>query len=272
MTIGFIGAGNMAGAIIRGLIAAEVVAARDILVHDVDPQAAEGLARESGVAVAGSARSLVAGCDVVVLAVKPQVLPVVLEETGSTIAGSRPLLVSIAAGTTLATLASHLPDGATVPIVRVMPNVNAMIGAGMAAMCGNDVATAQDIARVEEIFSAVGEAVELPEKDFSTFTALAGSAPAFVFAFIDALARGGVVGGMSKKLSTLIAAQTVLGSAQLVIESAQDGTTPADLVDMVSSPAGTTVAGLVAMEQAGFSAAVVRGVQATVARGDELAG
>ncbi|MEE6280360.1 pyrroline-5-carboxylate reductase [Georgenia sunbinii] len=272
MTIGFIGAGNMAGAIIRGLVAAEVVTGRDILVHDVSPQAAQDLARETGASVASSASSLVAGSEVVVLAVKPQVVAAVLRETGETIAGHRPLIVSIAAGTTLATLAGHLPAGKDVPVVRVMPNVNAMIGAGVAAVCGNEAATAADLARVQEIFAAVGEVVELPEKDFSTFTALAGSGPAFVFTFIDALARGGVMSGMPKKLATLIAAQTVLGSAQLVLDSAEDGHTPADLVDMVSSPAGTTVAGLVAMEQAGFSPAVVRAVQATVARGDELAG
>ena len=271
MTIGFIGAGNMAGAIIRGLVAAEVVAGRDILLHDVRTEAAQDLARETGASVAGSTASLVAGSEVVVLAVKPQVIGSVLDEVGQTVASHRPLLVSIAAGTTLAMIAGHLPSGAAVPVVRVMPNVNAMIGAGMAAMCGNDAAGAPHLARVREIFTAVGEVVELPEHDFATFTAIAGSAPAFVFTFIDALARGAVRAGMPKTLATAIAAQTVLGSAQLVLEGAEDDTTPADLVDMVSSPAGTTIAGLVALEQAGFSPAVVAGIDATIARGNALA-
>ncbi len=271
MTIGFIGAGTMAGAIVRGVTAAGVVAGDDVLLFDVHAPVAQALADDVGAAVAPSAEALVRDSDVVVLAVKPQVLHGVLDELAGAVGERRPLLVSIAAGITLAALEQHLP-GADVPVVRVMPNVNAQVGAGMAAVCGNAAASAEDVARVVEIFGAVGEAVELPEHDFAVFTAIAGSSPAFVFTFVDALARGAVRGGMPKALATRIAAQAVLGSARMVLERADDGVTPADLVDMVCSPAGTTIAGVVAMEEAGFSPAVVRGVQAVVDRDRELAG
>ncbi|MFC4556148.1 pyrroline-5-carboxylate reductase [Georgenia faecalis] len=270
MLVGFIGAGTMAGAIVRGITAAGVVAAQDVVVTDTRPEAATALREAVGVTVASSAGELVAACDVVVLAVKPQVLPAVLADVAGDVGRRRPLVVSIAAGVSLATLTGALPTGTAV--VRVMPNVNAMIGAGMAAVCGNDAASADDVELVRRLFAAVGDAVVLPERDFSTYTAIAGSAPAFAFAFIDALARGAVKNGMPKALATQIAAQTVLGSARMVLERADDGVTPADLVDMVSSPGGTTVAGTVAMDEAGFGPAVVRGVQATIDRDRELGG
>ncbi|MEE6272751.1 pyrroline-5-carboxylate reductase [Georgenia wangjunii] len=270
MRVGFIGAGNMAGAIVRGITAAGVVAGDDVLVVDARPEASAALADATGARVPASAADLVAASDVVVLAVKPQVIPGVLAELGGALVARRPLLVSIAAGTSLAALAGMLPDGADLPVVRVMPNVNAMIGAGMAAVCGNAATSADDVERVRALFAAVGDAVVLAEADFSTYTAIAGSAPAFAFAFIDALARGAVKNGMPKALATRIAAQTLLGSARMVLERAEDGLTPADLVDMVSSPGGTTVAGTVAMDEAGFGPAVVRGVQATIDRDREL--
>jgi len=271
MTIGFIGAGTMAGAIVRGITASGTVAAGDVFLHDVHADTAQRLADDVGAKVASSPEALVRDSDVVVLAVKPQVLPAVLDELAGAITERRPVLVSIAAGISIAAIESRLPGG-DVPVVRVMPNVNAQIGAGMAAVCGNRAASADDVARVLEIFRAVGEAVELAEKDFATYTAIAGSSPAFVYTFIDALARGAVQGGMPKALATRIAAQAVLGSARMVLERADDGVSPADLVDMVCSPGGTTIAGIVAMEEAGFSPAVVRGVQAVVARDRELAG
>ncbi|MGM0386149.1 MAG: pyrroline-5-carboxylate reductase, partial [Actinomycetota bacterium] len=233
-----------------------------------DPAAGERLAAELGVRVAASNQDVVETCDFVVLAVKPQVLGAVLGDLVEAFAENRPVVVSIAAGQTLARLEGLLPPGLTV--IRVMPNVNAMIGEGMAAVCGNAHATEADVARVLDIFSSVGQAIQLAEKDFSIFTAVAASGPAFAFTFIDALSRAAVRHGIPKALAVRIAAQTVLGSARLVLERAADGLTPADLADMVSSPAGTTIAGLVAAEDAGFSPAVVRAVDATVARDREL--
>lgn len=257
----------MAGAIVRGAVDSGAVAGSAVVLHDAHPPAAQALAEDTGARVVGSAGELVAASDVVVLAVKPQVLPVVLAEIADDVARRRPLVVSIAAGVTLATLGATL-EGAR--LVRVMPNVNALVGAGMAALCGNDAAGEEDLTAVEELFTAVGDVVRIAERDFATYTAIAGSSPAFVFTFIDALARGAVRDGMPKALSVQIAAQAVLGSARMVLERAEAGTTPADLADMVSSPGGTTIAGLVAMEDAGFSPAVVRGVRAVIERDREL--
>lgn len=266
-SFGFIGAGNMASAIVRGAVAAGT-SPRDFVVTDTNMAAGERLAAELGVRVAASNQDVVETCDHVVLAVKPQVLGAALADLREAFADNRPVVISIAAGQTLAKLAALLPAG--LAVIRVMPNVNAMIGEGMAAVCGNAHATDADVSRVLALFSTVGQAIALPEKDFPAFTAIAGSAPAFVFTFIDALARGALRSGIPKHLAVQIAAQTVLGSGRLVLARAADGVTPADLTDMVSSPGGTTIAGLVAAEEAGFSPAVVRAVEATIARDREL--
>lgn len=266
-SFGFIGAGNMAGAIVRGAVAAGS-SPTDIVVTDVDPAAGERLAAELGVRVAASNQDVVETCDFVVLAVKPQVLPAVVGELREVFADNRPVVVSIAAGQTIARIEELLPPG--LAVIRVMPNVNAMIGQGMAAVCGNARATEDQVARVVELFTAVGQAIELPEKHFSLFTALAGSGPAFTFSFIEALASAAVNHGLPKPLAVRVAAQTVLGSAGLVLDRAESGGTPATLRDMVSSPGGTTIAGLLAADDAGLSPAVVRAVDAAVARDREL--
>ena len=271
MRVGFIGAGNMAGAIVRGIVASGSVAPEDVVVTSAHGSSAQALARETGVDVLGTNEELVeqvgAG-GVVVLAVKPHVIPEVLRPLQDLLAENGSLVVSLAAGTTLARLEELLPAGQAV--VRVMPNVNAQIGAGMAAVCGNAEAGDEQVDTVVGLFEAVGRAIVLPERDFAAYSAIAGCSPAFVFTFIDALARGALRNGLPKAQAVRIAAQAVLGSAQMVLERAADGATPADLVDMVTSPGGTTVAGLVAMEEAGFSPAVVRGVQGAVERDREL--
>ncbi|PFG33578.1 pyrroline-5-carboxylate reductase [Sanguibacter antarcticus] len=270
MTVGFIGTGNMSTAIVRGVLADGSLTAAEIVVFDPDVAKRDALGAELGVQVASSNEELVDLSDVVVLAIKPQVIPLVLPGLAAQIADRRRVVVSIAAGTPIARLETLLATGTTAPdqaVVRVMPNVNAMIGAGMAAVCGNAAATAQDVELVLGIFAAVGDAIELPESQFSTFTAVAGSAPAFAYLFIDSLARGAVKAGMAKDLATRIAAQTVLGSAQMVQQS---DLTPWDLIDTVCSPGGTTVAGLLALEDRGFLSTVVHGVTETIARDKEL--
>lgn len=271
MTVGFIGTGNMATAIVRGVLADGFLSAAEIVVFDPDATKRDALGAELGVRVASSNTELVELSDVVVLAVKPQVVPAVLPALAAQIADRRRVVVSIAAGTPIARLEELLDTGTTEPrqaVVRVMPNVNAMIGAGMAAVCGNASASAADVELVLGMFAAVGDAIELPESQFSTFTAVAGSAPAFAYLFIDSLARGAVKAGMAKDLATRIAAQTVLGSAQMVLDSDR---TPWELIDMVCSPGGTTVAGLVALEDRAFLSTVVHGVTETIARDKALA-
>lgn len=272
MKVGFIGAGNMAGAIVRGIVGAGAIPADDVVVTSAHGHSAQALARETGVDVLATNDEVVeqvgAG-GMVVLAVKPHAIEGVLAPLREALEANGSLVVSLAAGLSLERIGTTLAPGQ--PVVRVMPNVNAQIGAGMAAVCGNDETTDEQTDAVVGLFEAVGSAIVLPEKDFPAFSAIAGAAPAFVFTFIDALARGGVRNGLPKAQAVRIAAQTVLGSARLVLARAADGATPAGLVDTVTSPGGTTIAGLVAMEEAGFSPAVVRGVQATIDRDRALA-
>ena len=273
-TYGFIGAGNMAGAIVRGAIAAGTDPASIWLTSAHD--SAARLAEKTGARHEPDAEALAAACDVVVLAVKPRVIPAVAARIFDAVADARPLVVSIAAGIDLARLESLLPEGARV--VRAMPNMAAGVGQSMTALAAGAAAGESDLAAARALMDAVGRTMVIAEEDFPTFVGLAGSSPAFVFTFIDALARAGVLGGIPKAQAVEIVAQTVLGSARAVqVEAAARadggaGRTPADLVDAVCSPGGTTVAGLVAMERAGFSNAVIEAVRAVVAADRELAG
>ncbi|MGO1317735.1 MAG: pyrroline-5-carboxylate reductase [Cellulomonadaceae bacterium] len=268
MKVGFIGFGNMSSAIVRGALTHGFLAPQDVVVHDPDAARAHRAAEELGFTVADSNEDLVAQVDAVVLAIKPQVFAAALPPLAAVLAERGTLLVSIAAGTPLATIARLLGGtGAQQPTVRVMPNVNATIGAAMSAVAGNDAASAEQVRFVLDLFGAVGRAIELPEDHFSTYTAIAGSAPAYAYLFIDALARGALRAGMPKALATEVAAQTVLGSAQMILESDD---APWVLIDKVCSPGGTTIAGLMALEDGGFVSTVVDGVQATIDRDREL--
>ncbi|WP_136313796.1 pyrroline-5-carboxylate reductase [Actinomyces procaprae] len=271
MTVyGFIGAGNMAGAIVRGTIAAGT-SPSDVLLTSAHESAAR-LAQATGARHLEAAAELVAASDVVVLAVKPHMVPAALEPLADALASRRPLVLSIAAGLTTERLAEMLPAGTRV--VRAMPNMAAAVGQSMTALTAGAAATDADLDAAGALMGTVGRTLVLAERDFSAFTALAGSSPAFVFQFIEALARGGVAAGIPKAQAVEIITQAVLGSALTVqAEAARStqtgggrGRTPADLIDAVSSPGGTTVAGLVALERAGFSAAVVDGVAATIDR------
>lgn len=274
-TFGFIGAGNMAGAIVRGAVEAGLTSGDDAATvlltsaHESASRLAEELGDERVEAV-GDAADLVSRSDVVVLGVKPYVIPEVAEDLADALAEVEPLVVSLAAGLTIERLESLLPEGARV--VRVMPNMAAAVGQSMTALAAGTEASEEDLATARELMDAVGRTAVIAEKDFSAFIGLAGSSPAFVFEFIDALSRAGVLGGIPKAQAVEMVAQAVVGSALTVqaeaAKRAETGTgrTPADLVDAVCSPGGTTVAGVVAMERAGFSTAVIDAFNATVAR------
>lgn len=267
-TYGFIGAGNMAGAIVRGAIAAGTDPASLLLTSAHD--SAARLAAQTGARHEPDAGALAAAADVVVLAVKPHVVPVALAPLQAVLAEHRPLIVSIAAGLTTAQLEARLPDGARV--VRAMPNLAAVVGESMTALVAGAAADEADLGLAAELMGRVGRTMVLPERSFPAFTALAGSSPAFILTLVEALARGGVDAGMPKAQAVDVVAQALLGTAVLVRREAErsagDGAarTPADLVDAVCSPGGTTIAGLVAMEREGFSPAVIEAVRATIAR------
>ncbi|MDR2373324.1 MAG: pyrroline-5-carboxylate reductase [Bifidobacteriaceae bacterium] len=265
MRIGFVGAGNMAGAIITGVVEGGLVAAGEIGAHDPDARKVKELAERAGIVALAGNEEVVATSDTVVLAVKPQYVPGVLEQIGGLIVAKRPLVVSIAAGLTLKHLDGWL--GPNVPVVRVMPNINAMVGQSMSAVTGNAVATDSQIDSVLRLFGGIGRAIRLEERLFPAFGAVAGASPAWVFLFVDALARGGLAAGMTKQEAREAAVQAVLGSAALL---QQTGEHPWQLIDKVSSPGGTTVAGMNALEDRGFSAAVVAAVAASVRRDGEL--
>ncbi|WP_026428509.1 pyrroline-5-carboxylate reductase [Actinotignum schaalii] len=258
--IGFIGTGHMGGALARGVLAAGADPA-SVVVSAKDAQAARDFAEETGARPATSNTELVTavGDGIVVVAVKPYAVADVLEEINDVARESGTVIVSIAAGLELATLARHLAPGQ--PLVRAMPNVAASVRASMTALCFSGSVTPAQQDAVREVFAAVGAHITLEEKHFSVFSALAGCSPAFTFTYIDALKRAAVADGLPAAQAVRIAAQAVEGAARLVLASELS---PADLADTVQSPGGTTVAGVVELERAGFGAAVVRGVQASI--------
>lgn len=263
MKLGFIGAGNMAQAIIAGLLKAKALAPSDIIIHGGHPENFEPYAARTGVTAVASNTAVAEAADWVVLAVAPALGQPVFAEVHDTLV-KRPIpVLSLLTGVDLKTLAAWA--NTPVPLVRVMPNLNVALNAGMTAYVANEAA-AQVLPDVVALLSRLGETIALPEKDFSTFVALAGSSPAFVYMFIDALSRAGVKYGLTKAAATKIAAQAVSGSAQMVLSSRDS---PLDLADKVASPGGTTVAGMLAMEAAGFMPAVVAGVDATIAKDRE---
>ena len=261
MTIGFIGAGNMARAMISGLLAKKAVAPTDIVLHGGQPLHYEPYAAKIGAKALASNQAVAETADIVFLAVSPKLGEPILQAIGSTLKKRHVPVVSMLTGVSVATLEEALGSHDQ-PVLRIMPNVNVAINAGMIAYAAND-AVAGQLDGLLDLLNVLGKTVSLPEEQFSTFVALAGSSPAFIYLFIDSLARAGVKYGLEKDQATAIAAQAVMGSAKYVLASDQS---PFDLIDQVSSPGGTTVAGLLAMEEAGLMTAVVKGVDATIAK------
>jgi pyrroline-5-carboxylate reductase len=261
--LGFIGVGNMGGAIIRGLLAAGQVPRENLVYYDPDP-ARQAQMDELGVPAARD-NSEVMQAPVVVLAIKPQVMGAVLAEVKEF---ARPgnLIISIAAGIPLEVLAGAFPESR---VIRVMPNAPTLVGAGMAALAPGRGITPEDLALAQELFQTVGEAVVVEERLMDAVTGLSGSGPAYVAVFIEALADGGVKMGLPRPLALTLATQTVLGTARLCHEQHLH---PAVLKDLVTSPGGTTIAGLHALESGGFRVAVMNAVSAATARSKELGG
>jgi pyrroline-5-carboxylate reductase len=262
--VGFVGAGNMAMALLSGLIRAGRVTPTHIRVSDVDPAKTRDAAQRHGVGVASDNRELAAWASVLIFAVKPQSLPVVLDECGSFVT-PQCLVVSVAAGVRSSSLADVLPAGTR--LVRAMPNTPALVGAGVTALSATPTATSADLALARSLFDAVGRTVIVEEKHMDAVTGLSGSGPAFVMVVIEALADGGVASGLSRDTALLLATQTVLGSAQLLLES---GDHPAQWKDRVTSPGGTTSAGLEALEAGRLRHTMAQAVQQATRRAHEL--
>lgn len=262
MKIGFIGAGNMAQAIIQGWLKTQTVDPAEIVIHSKHPESYQNYAAKYHLKAADSNQAVVQETEILFLAVKPQVISSVLSEIKESVQSKHPIVVSMVTGFSIDQILQSL-QVEDLEVLRIMPNVNVEIAAGMTALAPNKQLTAAHFAVCQNLLASLGKTIELPEHDFSLFVALAGSSPAFIYLFIDAMSRAGVKYGFSKAQATKIAAQAVLGSAQKVLSSSKS---PWDLIDDVSSPGGTTIAGLLAMEEAGFMTSVIKGIDATIAK------
>lgn len=261
-TVAVIGGGRMGEAIVGGLIAADAVAAERIVVADPTPARRETLAAAYGVRVAADGASCLPA-DVVLLAVKPQVIDAVTARLSASLAGS--LVVSIAVGVSCARLESLMPAGTAV--VRVMPNTPALVREGMSVVSGGTEATAEQVELVRSLFGAIGDAIVLDERYQDAAAAISGSGPAYFALVVDALARAGVRQGLPRDVAQHLAVKTMQGTAVLIAES---GTHPEAIVDAVTSPGGTTIAAIEALERAGVRAGFSAAVGAAVARAKEL--
>jgi pyrroline-5-carboxylate reductase len=264
LRIGFIGSGQMATALARGLVEAGLVSPEQVVAVDVAPAAAERFRQETGGEIVRTIQELAQNADILFLAVKPQHMAGVLAELAPCVL-ARHVVVSIAAGISLHVLTERL--GAGCRLIRVMPNTPCLVGRGASGLARGGGATAEDAETVLRLLSAVGFAAEVPEGLMDAVTGLSGSGPAFVYVMIEALADGGVRMGLPRDLALKLAAHTVGGAAQMVLAT---GLHPGALKDAVASPGGTTMAGLHALEQAGVRGTLMNAVQAATLRAREL--
>ncbi len=262
--IAFLGGGNMAEALIKGLIAAGTAKPDQILVADVSPDRLAHLRKTYGIIIQKSNVDASREAGLIILSVKPQVIERVLGEIAPAV-DDKKIVGSIAAGVAIAKLEKALKEGSHV--VRVMPNTPALVLAGAAGLAGGKHATNEDLALAQNIFNSVGRSVVVEEKLMDAVTGLSGSGPAYVFMIIDALSDAGVKAGLPRQLALELAAQTVYGSAKMVLETKEH---PGKLRDMVTSPGGTTIEGLHALEKGKLRATLMNAVEAATARSKEL--
>ncbi len=262
--IGMLGAGNMATALVRGLLSSKSLVPDQIRSSDVRAEPLSELERAYGIKTTTDNRELLAWANVVVLAVKPQVIDRVLDEVA---AGLDPdaLVISVAAGVSIRAIEARLPAG--VRVLRAMPNTAAMALAGATGVAPGARATPADVHFTKALFDAIGRTVVLDEALIDAVTGLSGSGPAYILLIIEALTDGGVKVGLPREIALLLAAQTVYGSAKLLLETGQH---PGRLKDMVTSPGGTTIAGLHVLESRGLRGALIDAVEVATQRAAEL--
>ncbi len=259
---GFIGGGNMAEALIKGMIQDSRFKIQDILVSELREDRRKYLEHTYGVKTTNSNKDIASSCNIIILAIKPQIMGQVLEEIKSAVTDDK-TVVSIAAGITLSYLQSKLN---TKKLIRVMPNTPALVHEGMSVMSLCECFSDKEISPIREIFMSVGKVLTLPEKYMNAVTALSGSGPAFIAFFIEAMVEGGVKSGLSKEDASELATQTLLGTARLL----ETGMPPEKLREMATSPGGTTAAGLKVFEEKGFKNIVLSAIDAAVKRAEEL--
>ena len=256
MKLGVIGLGNMATAMIGGIVKAGLFAPSDITGSDASKEQMSKAQKSLGITTVDTNEKVIAGSDYLILAVKPQVYELVLPEVKQAMNADQ-VIISIAPGKTLSYLAERLISGAK--IVRLMPNTPALVGEGCTGVCKNENVTDYEFAFVMKMLQGFSKAFEVKESQMDAVVAVSGSSPAYVFMLIDAMADGAVAEGLDRDTAIRMAAQAVLGSAKMVLET---GKHPAQLKDMVCSPAGTTIDAVAVLEEAGFRGSVIDAMSA----------
>lgn len=258
--IGFIGLGNMGNAILQGILASNIITGPQLYVYDTHPEKGIALNQLYGINNLDSAKNVAKESDIVIVAVKPNVIIDVLNDIQKELKKNT-IVISIAAGVSIKSIAKCV--GYEQKIIRVMPNTPALVNAAMCSITPNTEVTAEELEIVQKLFNCIGETEIVPEYLIDAVVGASGSSPAFVFMFIEALADGAVKGGLSRKQAYKFAAQAVLGSAKLLLETEKH---PGELKDMVCSPAGTTIEGVQMLEEKGFRAAIINAVEATITK------
>lgn len=264
MKIGFIGLGNMARAIIGGMLEKQVAAPEDLIGSAVTEKTLREVSERFGMETTPDNCRVAKEADVLFLAVKPQFFPEVIAQIRDCV-DEKTLVISIAAGKTTEYITREF--GKTLRLARCMPNTPALVGEGCTGVCYHDAATAQDRELTQKLLSSFGRSIEVPERLMDTVSAVSGSSPAYVCMFVEAMADAAVLGGMPRAQAYEFAAQTVLGTAKLILGT---GKHPAELKDMVCSPAGTTIEGVRVLEREGMRSAVMEALSACMEKAKKL--
>ncbi len=262
--LGLIGVGNMGTALLKGVLSSNTIDKEKTIIYDVREEVIKNRIQEFNVKAVSSNTELVKQVKFIIIAVKPQNIDSVLEEIGPQLSEEQ-ILISIAAGVTLDYIKKFISKN--IGLVRVMPNAPVLVGEGASAIAHNKNITENDLKYVKKILNSVGKVVELEEKHIDAVTGLSGSGPAYVFVMIEALADGGVKMGLPRNIALKLAAQTVLGSAKMLIET---GMHPGELKDMVASPGGTTITALHEIEKGKLRATLISAVEAATLKSKSL--
>lgn len=266
--LGIIGCGQMGEALLRGMLAAKLVAPEGVLAADPAEERRKIMAQRYGIRMARDSRAVAKGnVDVLLLAVKPQTVNELFAELREAVS-DRTLVISVVTGVQLVRLEAELGGrGGRMRVIRAVPNTPALVGSGMTAVAAGIHASAGDLRTAVDLFNAVGTTLVVEERQLNAVTGLSGSGPAYAFVMIEALADGGVKAGLSRPVALQLAARTLLGAAHLLL---QTGEHPGQLKDRVASPGGTTIAGLRELEAGGVRAALINAVEAATRRAAEL--
>lgn len=262
--IGFIGSGNMAKAMIGGIVKSKLVDSNNVIASDLNELALENVKNEYGINVTTNSKEVVKFSDIVIVAVKPNVYDIVLEGVKELV-DDKKIIVTIAAGKTIESIENVI--GNDKKVIRTMPNTPALVNEGMSALCKNNNITDEELNIVKEIFNSFGKAEIVNEYLIDSVIGVSGSAPAYVFMFIEAMADAAVLAGMPRNQAYTFAAQAVMGSAKMVLETDKH---PGELKDMVCSPGGTTIEAVRTLEAEGFRSAVIKAIGDCIEKSKEM--